>query len=477
MRHTVVARSIALTAWLATCATSCGNHASKPPPPPPLDPKDIPANIDRIASDVLTATGVPSASVAAVSDGKIVYVHAYGNARLEPATPAKPEMRYSIGSISKQLTAVAILLLAEDGKLTLDDPVGKYVPDLTRGDAITIRQILSHTSGYPDYAPQDYMVPDWGKPISADALLGRWAQKELEFEPGTRWQYSNTNFVIAGMIVEKVAGMPLVDFLTARVFKPLGMTSVTNTDRQKLGDQDAQGYFRRALGPLHPAPHEGPGWMYAAGELAMTAADLAKWDAAVIQQAILSPASYRQLETEVQLASGAGTSYGLGIGVGLVQGHRELRHNGEVSGFVAANLVWPDDKLAIAVLTNQDASDAAGSIAGKVRDVLLRATTPASIESDRRVKQTLLDLADKKLDRGTLTTNLSSYFTDEAIAEYADTLRSLGTLDAVEQTTSTRRGGMIARRYKAKYGDKAMSISVYETTDGKLEQFLLSKSE
>jgi len=469
MRRAAVAGGILI---LACC--SCGSNKAKPPPP---DPRDIPANIDRIAGDVLAATGVPSASVAAVSDGKIIYVHAYGNARLDPATPAAPQMRYSIGSISKQLTATAVLLLAEDGKLTLDDPVGKYVPNLTRGDAITIRQILSHTSGYPDYAPQDYMVPEWGKPISADALLARWAQKDLEFEPGTRWQYSNTNFVIAGLIVEKVGGMPLVDLLTQRVFKPLGMASVVNTDRQQLGPQDAQGYFRRALGPLHPAPHEGPGWMYAAGELAMTAEDLAKWDAAVIQQAILSPASYRQLETEVVLASGAGTRYALGIGVGLTQGHRELRHNGEVSGFVASNLVWPDDKLAVAVLTNQDASGAADEIASKVRDVLVRATTPAGPESDQRVKQTLLDLADKKLDRSKLTSNLSAYFTDEAIAEYADTLRPLGALDTIEQVATSRRGGMIFRRYKASYGGKSMSLSVYETTDGKLEQFLLSKND
>ena len=465
-----------MTACLAAGSMACGKHAGKSKPPPP-DPKDIPANIDRIAGDVLAATGVPSASVAAVSEGKVVYVHAYGNARLTPATPAAPAMRYSIGSISKQLTAAAVLLLAEDGKLTLDDPVGKYVGNLTRGDAITIRQILSHTSGFPDYAPQDYIIPEWEKPVSADALLDRWAKKDLEFEPGTKWQYSNTNFVIAGLIVEKVAGTPLVDFLTQRVFGPLGMASVTNTDRQKLGDHDAQGYFRRALGPLHPAPHEGPGWMYAAGELAMTAEDLAKWDAAVIRQAILSPESYRQLETEVVLKNGAGTHYALGMSVGLAQGHRELRHGGEVSGFVASNIVWPDDKLAVAVLTNQDASGAADEIATKVRDVLVRATTPASIESDQRVKQMLLDLADGKLDRGKLTANLSSYFTDQAIAEYADTLRPLGALEAVEQTSTSRRGGMIFRRYKVTYGEQAMSISVYETTDGKLEQFLLSKND
>ncbi|HEU4734573.1 MAG TPA: serine hydrolase domain-containing protein [Kofleriaceae bacterium] len=356
---------------------ACSKSREAPPPPP--DPKDIPANVDRIAAKVLEETGVPSAVVAAVADGKLVYAHAYGDARLEPKTPATPQMRYSIGSISKQFTAAALLLLAEDGKLSIDDKVGKYIPGLTRGDDITIRQLLSHTSGYPDYAPQDYMVPEWEKPIDGQAILDRWARTPLEFEPGTRWQYSNTNFVIAGLICEKVAGKPLFDFLTERVFKPLGMTSVTNTDRAKLTEADAQGYFRRALGPRHPAPHEGPGWMYAAGELAMTAEDLARWDIAVIQGAILSPASYRQLETEVVLASGAGTRYALGVGIQLTQGHRELRHGGEVSGFVAANLVLPDDKLAVAVLTNQDASGAADKIAQRVRDALLRAASgPAS---------------------------------------------------------------------------------------------------
>jgi D-alanyl-D-alanine carboxypeptidase len=278
------------------------------------------------------------------------------------------------------------------------------------------------------------------------------------------------------VIVEKVAGVPLVDFLTERVFKPLGMASVTNTDRQKLGDHDAQGYFRRALGPLHPAPHEGPGWMYAAGELAMTGEDLAKWDISVMQEAILSAPSYRQLETEVLLANGAGTRYALGVGVQLVQGRRELRHNGEVSGFVAANVVLPDDKLAVVVLTNQDASSAADKIAAQTRDYLLRTATPANLETDRVVTAMLGDLADRKLDRAKLTANASAYFTDQAIEEFAGTLRPLGAPDSVEQTSATKRGGMTARRYQAKYGKKSLSISVYETPDGKIEQFLIDEA-
>jgi CubicO group peptidase (beta-lactamase class C family) len=461
--------------WIAVGALALVACKSREAPKPLPDPKDIPANIDRIAGKVIEDTGAPSAVVAAVVDGKLAYAHAYGDARLEPKTPATTAMRYSIGSISKQFTAAAVLLLAEDDKLTLDDRVSKYVPGLTRGDDITIRQLLSHTSGYPDYAPQDYLVPEWEKPISAQAILDRWARVPLEFEPGTRWQYSNTNFVIAGLICEKVAGAPLFDFLNERVFRRLAMASVTNTDRAKLTDADAQGYFRRALGPRHPAPHEGPGWMYAAGELAMTAEDLAKWDIAVMQEAILSPASYRLLETEVVLANGAGTRYALGIGVGLTAGHRELRHSGEVSGFVAANLVLPDDKIAVVVLTNQDASAAANKIADQVRDALLRAASAPSMESDRVVSQMIADLAEHRLDRSKLTANASAYFTDAAIDEFAATLGPLGTPVSVEQTSNNKRGGMISRRYQVKYDKKALALSVYETTDGKLEQFLLDE--
>jgi D-alanyl-D-alanine carboxypeptidase len=122
--------------------------------------------IDRIAAGVMEQRGVPSASISVVQGGKLVYTHAYGNARIHPDKPATPEMRYSIGSISKQFTAAAILLLQEQGKLSLDDPIGKYVPGLTRGDEVTIRQILSHTSGYQDYAPEDYPVESQLKPVT-----------------------------------------------------------------------------------------------------------------------------------------------------------------------------------------------------------------------------------------------------------------------------------------------------------------------
>src|ERR1700683_219780 len=159
------------------------------------------SQVDQIARQILESTGVPSASVAIVKDGALAYAHAYGNARLDPSTPATSEMRYKIGSISKQFTATAILILAEQGKLSLDDPVARFVPDLTRAKEVTIRQLLSHTSGYQDYWPQDYVPPFMLTPITADEIMTRWARKPLDFDPGTKWQYSNTNYVIAGVIV------------------------------------------------------------------------------------------------------------------------------------------------------------------------------------------------------------------------------------------------------------------------------------
>src|SRR5437667_10315023 len=132
-------------------------------------------------------------------------------------------MRYSIGSISKQFTAAAILLLQEQAKLSLDDKVAQYIPNLTRANEVTIRQLLSHTSGYQDYWPQDYVMPMMMQPVTAQKILDLWARKPLDFEPGAKWQYSNTNYVIAGVIIEKVARVPLLQFRQQKVFTPLAM--------------------------------------------------------------------------------------------------------------------------------------------------------------------------------------------------------------------------------------------------------------
>jgi len=436
---------------------------------------ELRGNVDNIANKVLTTTGVPSASLAVVKDGKIAYLQAYGNARLDPRTPASPAMRYSIGSISKQFTAAAILLLAEEGKLSLEDPVSKYVSGLTRGNEVTIRELLSHTSGYQDYWPQDYVMPLMLNPVTPEEILERWGRIPLDFDPGTKWQYSNTNYVIAGVIVEKVSGMPLWTLLGKRVFMPLGMTSITDTNEQALPASDPGGYLRYALGPLRPAPKEGKGWMFAAGELAMTAADLAKWNISIINQTVLKPASYMEMETVVLLRNGAPTRYGLGVGVSMVNGHRVLEHGGEVSGFTAENMVLPDDKIAIVVLTNQDAAEAASQIGNQVRSAILKSESPQDQKEDEKIRKVYDGLQQGKIDRSLFTENANSYFNDQALKDYAGSLGPLGAPQSFAQSGTSLRGGMTERIYEVKYPAKNLVIIIYEMPDGKLEQYMIAE--
>ena len=454
-----------LLALTAAAFAQQGQQAQQAPRP----------DIDQIAEKALAATGVPSASVAIVENGKISYVKAYGNARLNPPTPAQPSMRYSIGSISKQFTASAILMLAEERRLTLDDHVEKYVPGLTRGNEVTIRQILSHTSGYQDYWPQDYVPPFMLTPITAQKILDLWARKPLDFDPGTKWQYSNTNFVIAGLIVQKVSGMPFLDFLRNRIFRPLGMESVADVNESTLTQTDPTGYFRYALGPPHPAPKEGRGWLFAAGELAMTAEDLQKWNMSIINRTLLKPASYRELETEVLLNDGSPTGYALGISVGHRDGHRVLSHGGEVSGFTSTSAIFPDDRIAIVVLTNQDAAEASGVIARGISEKLL--ASAADPKEDALVTQVLKDLAQGKVERSLFTANANAYFNDQALQDYAGSLSPLGALQTVTQKSTGLRGGMTYRDYTAQYEKKALTISIYEMPGGKIEQFLIRPEE
>ena len=427
--------------------------------------------IDDIAGRVLATTGAPSVSLAVVKDDQIAYLHAYGDARLDPHVPAQPEMRYSIGSISKQFTATAILLLAEEGKLALDYRVSRFLPTLTRANEVTIRQLLSHTSGYQDYWPQDYVPPFMLQPVTADKILDLWARKPLDFDPGTQWQYSNTNFVIAGLIVEKASGMPLLQFLRTRIFAPLNMQSVMNIDQDRLGDTDPTGYLRYALGPPRVAPKEGKGWLFAAGELAMPAQDLAKWDIAMLRQSLLKPASYREMQTAVVLKNGLGTEYGLGIDVKKLSGHRALIHGGEVSGFTANNIVLPDDHAAVVVLVNQDSSDAANDIAKQIANLLLLSNDAATTQELQRARAVFGDLQRGKIDRAIFTDNANSYFTDTVLQDFAASLAPLGTPLGFTQTEHEARGGMDFRRYTVKFSRQAVDIWMRTMPDGKIEQY------
>jgi CubicO group peptidase (beta-lactamase class C family) len=436
---------------------------------------DVRGRIDQGVGEVLAATGAPSASIAVVQNGRVVYAHAYGKAQLESGKAAAAEMRYSIGSISKQFTATAILLLAEAGKLSLDDPVATYVPGTTRGGEITIRQILSMTSGYQDYWPQDYVMPGMLQPTTPSQIVAGWANKALDFEPGTKWQYSNTNYVIAGMIVEKVSGKPLVEFLSERVFRPLKMLSVSDIDQAPLGGEDPSRYLRYAAGPPRPAPKEGRGWLSAAGELAMTARDLAAWDISIIDQTVLKPASYHTMQTDTLLKSGAATGYGFGVNVGMNGGRRMISHGGEVSGFTASNQVFPDDRAAIVVLVNMDATPAPGQIAGRIASVLFAGVADGDSEqATAQAKKIFDDLQHGRIDRSLLSSNASAYFSEQALADFASSLGPLGAPESFVANPKFLRGGMVGRSYRIRVGGKTLTLTTFTLSDGKLEQYQIA---
>jgi len=431
--------------------------------------------IDSAANAVLTSTGAPGAAIAIVRDGRIVYEHAYGRGRIEPDVPAAPSMRYAIGSVSKQFTATAVLLLAEDGKLSLDDRVAKWFPNLTRANDVTLRQLLSMTSGYQDYWPHDYVFTDMLQPTSPSVILDRWARKPLDFAPGAKWQYSNTNYVIAGQIVERITGMPIVDFLRRRIFTPLGMTSVVDFDAGPLGPTDAGAYLRYGLGPLRPAPKEGKGWLGGAGELAMTAHDLALWDISVIDQKILKPASYRLLESDVPLSSGVATQYGLGVSVAAPGGRRRIEHNGAVSGYLTSDQVFPDDRTAVVVFSNIYPGAAApdGQIGNAIAGILFDVDDRDAAAATGRAKQIFAGLQKGTVERSLFSANANAFFTAEALRDFSTSLGALGQPSRFDLRGKALRGGMTLWYFGVALGSREVEVSMFVLPDGKIEQYLV----
>lgn len=427
------------------------------------------SRLDESISAALAASRAPSVSVAVVENGRLSYAKAFGKADIAAGRDATVNTRYAIGSVSKQFTAAALLLLQEQGKLSLDDKVAKYFPDLTRASEISIRHLLSHTSGYEDYAPQDYIIPEWTRPTTTAQILERWARKPLNYDPGTKWQYSNTGYVLAAAIFEKATGRPLVAFLREKIFDPLGMTAAGDCDVRS--PEDASAYTRFALGPPRPVAREGSGWYLGAGELCMTPSDLARWDIAFIEKRILSAKSYDELTREVKLANGQPTHYALGLSVGGTPDNPEFSHGGEVSGFLTSNRVWPARRAAIAICSNEDGVGLTGSVSREIAEALLGAqAAPSDIAQVRAI---LEGLQRGRIDRTLFTLDANSYFGDTALSDYQASLSRLGKLQSVTNTAEQSRGGMTHRTYRAQYENKALLLNIYVTPDGKYEQFMV----
>jgi CubicO group peptidase (beta-lactamase class C family) len=444
-------------------------------PPAPtlaaLDPPQFAASVDRAVGDWLAETGAPSASIAIVTDGKLAYARGYGAARINPGHAATTATRYKIASVSKQFTAAAILLLAEQKKLGLDDKVGSWAPEARAASQATIRQLLTHTSGLRDYYPQDFLTDEMARPTTPAAIIAKWAGGAPDFAPGTQWQYSNTGYVIAGTIIEKACGQSLNSFLTRNIFDRLQMTSVVDADQNSLAPPDAAGYTRHGLGPAHPAPSEGPGWTYASCSFAMTPADLALWDISLINQSLLEPASYKAALTRGTMAGGRSTEAALGgLQIRGDNGRRQVGHDGSVSGFRAENRIWPDDKAAIVVVTNNDWADPAELLAR----LAFLTVPPGPLEA--RARQVFAGFQEGTIDRSLFSDNANAYFTSRALEDLKASLAPLGPPRLFRFAGAQNRGGMVRRGWTILCREGKLTAVERTLADGKLEQFQIYRA-
>lgn len=426
------------------------------------------SQIDAVANEWLVSTGAPSASIALVQDGIVTYTHAYGKARLAPAMAATTSTRYAVDSVSKEFTAAAALLLVEQGKLSLDDTAGKWFPDLGDASKATIRQLLTHTSGLRDFWPQDFVPPEMLRPTSIEGILDEWARRPLDFEPGTDWQYSNTGFVLAAAIVEQVSTEPLLEFLQQHIFTPLHMEHVTEDDTHPLSRADAAAYTRQGLGPARAAPKEGAGWLFGASELAMTPGELALWDVSLMNRSLLAAASYQEALTPVVLRNGTKKDYGLGLDIETVQGRARIGHDGAGSGFLAANRIWPGERVAIVALTNNDWASP-DDLVNRIAFVVL-APHPA----EARARSVFAQFQSGSIDRALFTDGGNSVFTPQALADLKASLGPLGPARLIELERESKRGGMITRRWKILCRSKRLEALERGYPEGKLEEFLVT---
>lgn len=462
-------------ALLAVAALVQTASAQAPPLPKTLDFKAV----DGYVAGQVVAKGFVGLSVAFMRDGEIAFAKSYGLADIAGKKPVTPDTAFAVGSITKQFTCACVMLLAEDGKLAIDDPVAKYYPHLTRAKDITLRDLMNHTSGYPDYYPLDFLDRRMLKPTALDALVKEYAGGKLDFEPGSRFSYSNTGFNILGGVVEKVSGKPFGDFLDERLLKPLKLTR-TKFGSPPPGGPTATGYTAFALGDPEPAKPEADGWIDAAGALWSTPSDLLKWDLALATGKAVKPESYRQMVAPRVLTTGKVSDYGFGLSVGVLGGEPVFRHTGGVSGFVSGNVFLPRAKAGVVVLSNTEHVSPTqlrtDLFALLLKDVQARDEPAVPKVKGPTPKEAVLDFVTKlkagKVDRSQLGEEFSIYLTDEKVKSSGKTFAALGEPKAVEEGDSHERGGMEVCAVTLKYGKRSVKASLYRSPDGKIQQLL-----
>ncbi len=452
-----------------------GQEPATPPPSPPTPPPFSAATaraIDEIALTEVHSGSTPGLAIGVVEDGLLVYSRGFGFADLNKHVRVSAATQFFAGSIAKQFTAGAILLLAQDKKLDLSEKVTKYVPELTIAKGVTIAQLLQQTSGLPDYTQAPGVNHDPTKPINIEDLIKAVNQMKPVSTPGAQFSYNNLNYMVAGLIAQRASGEPFSVFLQSRIFEPLIMTSTFLAGDQGISPDHARGYTREGS-EFQPVKPWNESWLFGAGDLVTNVDDLAKWDIGL--PLVLNVDSVRAMWS----ASGApgGMDYGMGWVIDQRGGQRYVWHNGELAGYHSMNAVLPDQHVAVIVLSNADSLHAQTTIsperlAGRVLDVVAP-LPPAQFGNliMQRAGEWLGRLEKLDIDRTQLTPSFSQYLTDQVIIR-AD-LRELGPVQSMVPIESFQRAGDTVYIFDVKFLHGALRYQFALATDGKIDGLFL----
>jgi len=433
------------------------------------------AELDSIVHAHIDSKGIVGLSVGVMQDGKVVLAKGYGMASLERRVPVTTATMFPIGSVTKQFTCSAVLLLEQDGKLAMTDRVSKYFPALTRAREITLLDLGGMVAGYRDYYPLDYVDTEMLADVTASDIMRKYATRPLDFEPRTRWSYSNTNFTVLGAVAERVSGRSLGMLLQQRIFTPLGMTH-TSYDPPVNGAPAATGYRSWALAEPSVAQPEGKGWTGAAGAIWSTPTDLLAWDLALVTGKAVGPRAYRTLTTPQRLKDGRSTGYGCGENISETGPAITLSHGGAVSGSVSQNTVLPATRSAVVLLANSETG--LGALTNALVAKLLPQVDVPSIAGPpalEAVTAYLTQLAAGKVDRSNLSDDFNAQLTPALEAAAAKSITSLGGIRNVQVVALRERGGMEVAVLRMMLGTVPTAGTMYRSPDGKIQQVLITR--
>ena len=317
------------------------------------------AKVDAAVEAQRKAQKIPGVSLAVCRDGKIVKASGYGLANVELDVPVTPETIFQTGSVGKQFTSMAVMMLVEEGRIGLEDHLTKYIPESPAAwKDVTIRQLLTHTSGIADYGGEEETmgkgVINFRKDYTEEELVQAFAKMPMDFRPGEKWSYSNTGYVLLGIVIHRVSGRFYGDFLQERIFQPLGMKSTRIISEADIIPHRSSGY-RLVKGELKNQEWVSPTLNTTAdGALYTNVLDLAKWDAALYTTRLVKQTSLDAIWTPVKLNDGKTCPYGFGWDLTPKNGHRAVSHDGAWQGFTMSISRYVEDRLTVIVMTNLD---------------------------------------------------------------------------------------------------------------------------